>query len=100
MNSEVRKVSQEKNRTMKKLIRSMRWETRLVCDVHTWELLEHPSLWQASAIAKHQCNDLLPQRETGAGCGTETSIELFKHGMMYSLCFCAFLNSREFTLVH
>lgn len=65
---------------------------------HAWEFLEHPYLWQGSAIAKHQCNDLLPRRAAQAGCGTETSIGLFKHGIKYLLCFCAFLNSRELVL--
>lgn len=55
----------------------------------------NPYLWQASAFAAHQCKDLLPHRVTWPGCGTETSIGLFKHGIKYLLCFCAFLNSRE-----
>lgn len=33
-------------------------------DVHAWELLEHLYLWQASAVPKHQRNDLLPHRVT------------------------------------
>lgn len=52
---------------LQKLIRSTRWEMKAVCesgDVHAWELLEHLYLWQASAVPKHQRNDLLPHRVT------------------------------------
>lgn len=63
----------EKQDNWKSLSGAWGGKWRLVCesgDVHAWELLEHPYLWQASATAKHQCSDLLPPRVTWAGCGT------------------------------
>lgn len=91
----------EKQDNWKSLSGAWGGKWRLVCesgDVHAWELLEHPYLWQASATAKHQCSDLLPPKVTWAGCGTETSTGLLKHRIRYLLCFCAFLNSRELVL--
>lgn len=49
-------------------------------------------------FAKHQHNDLLPQRITWAGYAVEISMMLLKHGTRCCLSLCPFLNLRELLL--